>query len=76
MSEWINIQDRLPKLHDEVLLYMPSLDDSFESNYVVGYLESDFCFYFNNYGENIEAVNIEFMSHWMPLPKSPNEENE
>jgi len=70
--KWINIKDKLPPLHEEVLFYMPSIDETLdESNYVVGYLENDGNIYFNNYGESIEAASIEYVTHWLPLPDAP-----
>jgi hypothetical protein len=73
MSKWISIKNKKPLLHDLVLLYMTIDDESEGSNFCVGYRESDDNYYFNNYGESIEAISSEYFTHWMKLPKSPQE---
>lgn len=71
---WISTKDKMPSLGEEILLYMPSVDDEImESSFVVGYLESDGNFYFNNSHADIEAVEFKYITHWMPLPKKPME---
>lgn len=74
MNKWVSTKDLMPPLHEEVLLYMPTVNaEIMESCYVVGYRETDGNFYFNNYGEDIEAVQFKYMTYWMPLPEPPNE---
>jgi len=71
---WISVKDKLPEVHLDVLIYIPWLKDHFDSSsYIVGYLEYDECIYFNNFQDNIERIDIKYISHWMPLPEPPKE---
>jgi hypothetical protein len=68
-NEWINVDDFLPPFHKRVLLYMPDVENTYPIN--VGYLETDGNFYYNEIPENIDALEIELVTHWMPLPPTP-----
>jgi hypothetical protein len=68
--KWIHVLDRLPKIHEVNLLYISPIEN-FGSNYVIGYLETDFQFYFNHFEDKMEYLPIEYITHWMKLPKPP-----
>jgi hypothetical protein len=54
--DWISIDDRLPKLGDRVLIFTSQALEA------VMYKNG----YFNRFGHDID-----YATHWMPLPKPP-----
>lgn len=74
MSEWISVEDRLPDFYEYVLLYA-NLEWEFGPSVIVGYRDEckhiDYsCPYGNGY---IPRHFKENTTHWMPLPKPPEE---
>ncbi len=56
-SKWISVEDRLPELHDEILVY--SEDNGVE----LGSLQS--------YGFESSFTEPDDITHWQPLPADP-----
>lgn len=74
MNNWISTKDLTPPVHEEVLLYMPAIDDELmESSFFIGYIESDGNYYINNFHNNFEAVKYKYITHWIWLPEPPKE---
>ncbi len=67
--QWISVEEFLPPFHKRVLLYMPNVEHIHPIN--VGYIETDGNYYFNEIPENIDALEIELVTHLMPLPEPP-----
>jgi hypothetical protein len=66
--QWISVKDRLPKLHQEILVWHKTEDDD--------YIISTAHF---NQTPKIEFTGVgkykcKLVTHWMPLPTSPKEE--
>ena len=72
MSEWISVKEMLPGVHRHVLVYMPNVENT--PDMAVGYLENDLNFYFFTNGKdpecNIDALEMDLVTHWMPLPST------
>ena len=63
-NEWISVKDRLPQVKEDVLIY-----DSQHCNIYKAWYISDIDVWFSN--EYLpQFINI---THWMPLPKPPQE---
>lgn len=71
MNNWISVKKYLPPFHEQVLIYIPNIEDCPTIN--VGYMETDGNFYFNQIPDNIDAQISENITHWMSLPEPPNE---
>ena len=69
MNNWISVNDMLPAVHRRVIIYMPNVEDTPE--FAVGYLENDLNFYYYEQKESIDAIDMELVTHWMPLPEPP-----
>lgn len=70
MSEWINVENRLPEPFESVLLYDPyELSPVFEGYFV----PDDHLFAAANilHGQLGRLQIGEEVTHWMPLPKPP-----
>ena len=64
--EWISVKDKLPEIEEYVIAYSPTFEDS-----IFAKLE-----YENNLSQNTNWTcngwaSI-YVTHWMPLPNSPN----
>jgi hypothetical protein len=62
MSEWISVDERVPKKRQRCLCYYPEKD--YGSKVVVDYAETD-------NGGFAEQFQFGKPSHWMPLPEAP-----
>ena len=82
MSEWINCSEKLPLLQEPVLLYQTwpkgtmfnCRADPLKSTHIkLGGLcyNGGFISYDNQHGESLKHV-----SHWMPLPSKPKNDND
>jgi hypothetical protein len=60
LSEWISIDDRLPKIAEDVIVFS---DDKFQI---------DIGFFMNNKWHS-DRGELPTVTHWMPLPKPPEE---
>jgi hypothetical protein len=70
MSEWISVKDRLPEAYKLVLCCaVGKLDTTY------GYIEEDKTWTCNDEPEDslTKIDHISFITHWMPLPKPPEE---
>ena len=63
MNEWISVKDRLPEpLQDVLIVYAPTNE-----------ARNDFRMECWNWPEN-PVHETQFVTHWMPLPELPKEE--
>jgi hypothetical protein len=63
MSKWISVKDRLPEVLESVLiLYAPTNE-----------ARNDYRMECWNWPEN-PVYETQFVTHWMPLPEPPKEE--
>lgn len=71
MSEWISVVDRLPEDFEHVVCYCPGINGQRPGK---EWMDSDFCIgeSYEGLWKRVDNENIE-VSHWMPLPKAPNE---
>jgi len=80
--EWINIEDKMPEIGKPCLLYQTyprgtmfnlRADPLQRTNIRMGGMnwEKKFITYENQYGENY----LKYVTHWMPLPLSPTEDD-
>ena len=69
MSKWISVKKYLPPFHDRVLFYVPDVEDIPEI--VVGYMEHDGNFYFNEKKDDIDSDTMGHVNFWQPLPPPP-----
>ena len=71
--EWISINDRLPKMAQEVLVYQQWENEVKELSV---FHRVEICTYINNgfYGKGDGALCIA-TKYWMPLPDPPKEQN-
>lgn len=67
MNEWISVKDRLPEKDVEVLVYTRNRFVSTLDHEDIDYLEENGKFH--RYNGN------QYISHWMPLPEPPKENN-
>lgn len=65
-GEWISVNDRLPKNEDWVLAYG-------DGKFCMAFVDQDdqWCTEADEYDGYIENVN--WVTHWMPLPEAPKE---
>lgn len=76
--EWISVEDRLPEIGREVIVYRPYKDVGKQITALCRYIryeEATDYFWDNNYpgsGENIHTMSAR-ITHWMPLPDPPKE---
>ena len=72
---WISVEERLPEYNADVLVYRPNMAMKFLVDSYDGYYgEDDGEWYegWNAYGKDIHGNSV--ITHWMPLPKPPTEE--
>lgn len=77
-TEWISVKDRLPENDDDVLGFYPRDGITvcfYSSDNVTSYVKSDGSIFFTNDGweHNFAWAMKSFITHWMPLPKTPGE---
>lgn len=68
-SKWISVKDRLPSLHDDVLMYFKDDD-----NMAVGYLDDvdEDRTMWSAYSDGGYYTDCDYEpTHWMPLPEAP-----
>lgn len=65
-NEWISVNDRLPRVGEYVIAY----GDNGPKGCCMAFVGSDDEFICEINGYYVEAYGV---THWMPLPKSPNE---
>lgn len=61
MSEWISVEDRLPKVGESVLVY--GKWDDFDHEY--------YSVEWNNKSDGFGCKNYATITHWMPKPEPP-----
>lgn len=64
MSDWISVKDRLPKAEEKVLAY----EAAFDSMSIAFRLPDT-----ENYINDGDFYTLDAVTHWMPLPKPPEE---
>ena len=65
MTEWISVKDRLPKAFQEVIL-------PYNGAIYLGYLTAEtFPRWCIPSFDDIEYVDVDDLTHWMPLPEMP-----
>ena len=71
MSEWISVKDKLPELHEEVLVCNEEYGLSELGFATVAVLDG------TDWIETWDRrTEIHYITHWMPLPEPPKEEEE
>lgn len=74
-SEWINARDRLPEKAGCYLVYRPYFWKKHGGQSCVCYWNGEYwCDSYNNLG--VFRLSSSDVSHWMPLPESPEEKQE
>lgn len=68
--KWISIKDKLPKMHEDVLVYV-SVTNSKRKMLNSGFVTIDACWEQNKF-HNDDKCGFK-ITHWMPLPVSPRE---
>ncbi len=73
-NKWIKVEDRLPEIWEEVLLYKKENLNSI----VLGYIHTDLTNWTVNgvTGGSVEMRKKRRPTHWMPLPEPPIKEFE
>jgi len=72
MSKWINIEDRLPESHIEVLTW-PQRENSYGSE-ISGYYDASKSCFFVDCEDSYFCYELPIeVTHWMPLPEPPKE---
>lgn len=69
---WIGIKDCTPPLNENVILYGKMLSYDAEKTIFItalSLIDNDYC-------ENVYGEEILEISHWMPLPHAPRDEDE
>lgn len=67
MSEWISVKDRLPNYGDDCLIYIN------KEIHFAHYWQDDFYQPYTSYNSRYIKKNI---THYMPLPKPPEDTND
>lgn len=70
MSEWIDVNDKMPKKGQDFLVYCASLDIQYCA-YFGHYAYSDRMAF---YSTEMDAI-IKDVTHWQPLPEPPAKED-
>lgn len=74
MSEWISVKDRLPELHQQVLGYDGSNIGVYERVYID--FEGWFWGYcYNGFDDDAEVDDDYKVTHWMPKPDPPGDQD-
>lgn len=78
MTEWISVNDRLPELGEDVLVYCkaktPEFTDFIEVSVRNTYKLAPWCDEETAWGIRFIPFGGEFeVTHWMPLPEPPKE---
>lgn len=71
-SEWISVEERLPRYNDKVLVYRPTMGEKILADTYKGYYNEDTGDWeegWVNFGQNLIGMNV--ITHWMPLPEPP-----
>lgn len=71
--KWIKVEDILPEPNEKVLLYFGKID-----NILMGIYWEDvnkFNVFFSNGATLNDGKHAEIITHWMPLPEPPKEDN-
>ena len=80
--EWISVKDKFPDKYEDVILYAPKFPEDYcpkESHIFVGYLTGQIDADMDRrewdcvWGDNWVPFEFEDITHWMPLPKPPEE---
>lgn len=72
MNEWISIKDGLPPDSRDVLGYSEENTDSRSNFYILSYFNGVWEVLNDTYPYSSDYIAFE-PTHWMPLPKVPNE---
>lgn len=70
MAEWITVKDRLPETNRTVLVYMPELFNNIRTAFYARYWSENDEDWHEGWSTNMTVT------HWMPLPEPPEEEDE
>ena len=68
MSEWISVEDRLPKTRRAVLVWVPHNECYYLANFEAGEWTS--------WQGNRHLWWCDVLTHWMPLPNPPESRDE
>ena len=76
MAEWISIKDELPTQCEDVLTYSEIPDKEAYETYspiYVGFYENGEFYSTYDYYEQDSYISLHYVTHWMPLPRTPKE---
>ena len=71
-SEWISVEERLPRYNETVLVYRPTMGEKILADTYKGYYNEDTGDWeegWVKFGQNSIGMNV--ITHWMPLPEPP-----
>lgn len=69
--EWISVDDRLPEIGDEVIVYTPNSRTKVTALCRLIRYEEDAEFFWDNFYGGTNFHLKESVTHWMPLPAPP-----
>lgn len=74
MDKWISVKDELPIECEDVLVYIDDPELIKEEDYspqYVGFMQSGVWYYAYAYYEDANYMEIQYVTHWQPLPEPP-----
>ena len=72
--KWISVSERLPDEGENVLLYCDHpmyINDDHRIPYFTGFLDRGEWYSASDYYEEAIFMEVQFVTHWMPLPQPP-----
>ncbi len=73
--QWISVKDRLPGDCESVLVYCAEM--TITSAFLIFEVKgSPICWQVNDWDESDGSIRFDDVTHWMPLPEAPKDENE
>ena len=73
--EWISVKDRLPRCNVPVLVYRPSMAAQILVDEYRGFWDEDAADWCEDWALYGKHNGKDIITHWMPLPEPPKEDN-